>query len=337
MKILFLGGTVFLGRHMAAAALARGHTVTLFNRGQHNPELFPEAEKLRGDRDGGLDVLGTREWDAVIDPSGYVPRVVQASARRLAAAASRYIFISSLSVYKLPYDGVLDETAPVESLPDAQQATEEITGETYGALKVLCEQAVEWAFPGRALNIRPGLIVGPHDPSDRFTYWPVRLARGGEVLAPGRPERPVQFIDVRDLADWIVGLVEARQTGVYNATGPQQPLSMGALLDACQAVTGSDARFHWVDDALLLEHHVEPYTELPLWVPAAPEFEGFDTFDCSRAFAARLSPRPLADTLRATLAWDATRPADAPRRNGLSPEREADLLAAQRARTASPT
>jgi 2'-hydroxyisoflavone reductase len=337
MKLLFLGGTVFLGRHMVSAALARGHTVTLFNRGQHNPDLFPEAEKLRGNRDGGLDVLGGREWDAVLDPSGYVPRVVRASAERLAGAASRYIFISSLSVYKLPHNGALDETAPVETLPEAQQDTEAITGETYGALKVVCEQAVEQAFPGRALNIRPGLIVGPHDPTDRFTYWPVRVAHGGEVLAPGQPERPVQFIDVRDLADWIVGLVEARQTGVYNATGPRQRLSMGGLLAACQAVTGSDARFTWVDDSVLLEHHVEPYTELPLWVPAQPDTEGFDRFDCRRAFATGLSPRPLADTLRATLAWDAARPPDAPRRNGLSPEREAELLAAQHALAAPPT
>ena len=326
MHLLFLGGTVFLGRHMVQSALDRGHAVTLFNRGQHNPELFPEVEKLRGDRDGGLEVLRGRQWDAVIDPSGYFPRVVGASADRLADAAGHYTFISSLSVYKLPYDGVLDETAPVETLPEDKQGLEEITGETYGALKVLCEQSVSRAFPGRDLLIRPGLIVGPHDPSDRFTYWPARVARGGEVLAPGRPERPVQFIDVRDLADWIIRLVEARATGVYNATGPQSPLSMGALLEECRLVSGSDTRFTWVDESVLLAHNVAPYTELPLWVPA--EARDFDRFDCAKAFASGLTPRPLADTLRATLAWEATRPTDQPRRNGLTPEREAELLAA---------
>lgn len=326
MHLLFLGGTVFLGRHMVECALNRGHTVTLFNRGQHNPDLFPEAEKLRGNRDGNLGVLRGRQWDAVIDPSGYVPRVVGASADLLSGAAGHYTFISSLSVYKLPYAGVLDETAPLEALPEDKQGTEEITGETYGALKVLCEQAASRAFPGRDLIIRPGLIVGPHDPSDRFTYWPVRVARGGEVLAPGRPERPVQFIDVRDLAEWIIRLVEARATGAYNATGPQSPLPMAALLEECRQVSGSDARFIWVDEAVLLAHNAAPYTELPLWVP--DEAKDFDRFDCSKAFAGGLTLRPLAETLRATLAWDAARPAGQPRRNGLTAEREAALLAA---------
>jgi 2'-hydroxyisoflavone reductase len=315
-----------------AAALARGHTVTLFNRGEHNAELFPEAEKLRGNRDGGLDVLKGRRWDAVVDPSGYFPRLVSASAELLADAAGHYTFISSLSVYKLPYPGVLDESAPVETLPADQQATEEITGETYGALKVLCEQAAERAFPGRTLILRPGLIVGPNDPTDRFTYWPTRVARGGEVLAPDDPRRTVQFIDVRDLAEWSLDLVEAGATGTYNATGPRQPLTFEALLEACVAATGSEARFTWVDEATLLAHNVEPFTELPLWVPA--ELKDFDRFDCSKAFAAGLSIRPLADTLQATLAWDATRPAGQPRRNGLKPEREAEILAAYHARAA---
>jgi 2'-hydroxyisoflavone reductase len=334
MHVLVLGGTVFLGRHLVAAALARGHAVTLFNRGEHNPDLFPEVQKLRGNRDGALDVLDGRRWDAVIDPSGYVPRIVGASARRLAESADHYTFISSLSVYKLPYAGVLDETAPLETLPEGQEGTETITGETYGPLKVLSEHAAAEAFPGRALIIRPGLIVGPHDPTDRFTYWPARVARGGEVLAPGQPDRTVQFIDVRDLSEWIIRLVEARTAGTYNATGPEQPLSMGALLDACRSESGSDARFTWVDEALLLERKVEPYTELPLWVPA--EYKDFDRFDCRKAFASGLTLRPLADTLRATLDWDATRPAGQPRRNGLGPEREAELLAAHHRKTAEP-
>jgi 2'-hydroxyisoflavone reductase len=334
MNLLFLGGTVFLGRHMVASALARGHRVTLFNRGEHNPELFPEAEKLRGNRDGGLDALRVkgRRWDAVIDPSGYFPRLVSASADLLATAADRYIFISSLSVYKLPYADVLDETAPVETLPEDQQNIEEITGETYGALKVLCEQAAERAFTRRALIIRPGLIVGPHDPTDRFTYWPVRVARGGEVLAPGQPERQVQFIDVRDLAEWMLDLIEVRQTGVYNATGPRSPLSMQAFLDSCIEASSSDARFTWVDESILLENNVAAYTELPLWVPE--EYKDHNRFDNDKAFASGLTLRPLADTLQATLAWDATRPADQPRRNGLKPEREAELLAAHHERAA---
>ncbi len=329
MKLLFLGGTVFLGRHTVDAALARGHTVTLFNRGEHNPELFPEVEKLRGNRDGGLDVLQGREWDAVIDPSGYVPRIVGASARLLAGQAGHYTFISTVSVYKLPYDGIIDENAPVETLPADKEDTEEITGETYGALKVLSEQAAEQAFPGHTLTIRPGLIVGPHDPSDRFTYWPARVARGGEVLAPKPPDRHVQIIDVRDLAEWTIRLVEAGATGTYNATGPQQPLTMGTLLEECRAVTGSDARFTWVDESILLEHKVEPFTELSLWVPS--EYKDFDRFNVAKAFGSGLTTRPLADTIRATLEWEATRPADQPRRNGLKSEREAELLQAHHA------
>jgi 2'-hydroxyisoflavone reductase len=223
----------------------------------------------------------------------------------------------------------LDETAPVSLLPPEQAGTETITGETYGPLKALAERAALEALPGRALVVRPGLIVGPHDPSDRFTYWPARVARGGEVLAPDRPDKPVQFIDVRDLAEWILHLVEARRIGLFNATGPAQPLTLGELLETCRLVSGSDAHFTWVPEAVLLEHQVTPYTELPLWVPA--EAAGFDRFDISRALAAGLRFRPLADTIRDTLAWDAARPAGGERRAGLAPEREALLLAAARA------
>ncbi len=209
MKLLVLGGTVFLGRHLVEAATARGHSVTLFNRGQHNPELYPEVEKLRGDRDSDLSALQGRRWDAVIDTCGYLPRAVRASAELLADAVDHYTFISSISVYADFHTPAMDESAPVGTLAD--ETVEEVTGETYGPLKALCEQAAERALPGRVLNIRPGLIVGPHDPTDRFTYWPVRVARGGEVLAPGRPHVPVQVIDGRDLAEWTVRMVEARQ------------------------------------------------------------------------------------------------------------------------------
>src|ERR1051325_6256679 len=237
MKILILGGTVFLGRHLVEAALARGHEVTLFNRG-NNPHLFPEVEKLRGDRDGGLDVLRGRRWDVVIDTSGFVPRIVRASAELLADTVELYVFISSLSVIADTRVPGADESAPVGTLDDP--TIEDATGKAYGPLKALCEQAVEQVMPGRALNIRPGLIVGPHDPTGRFTYWPVRVARGGEVLAPGRPARQIQLVDVRDLAGWIIRLAEAGTSGLFNATGPDKVLTMEELLEECRRVAHSD-------------------------------------------------------------------------------------------------
>src|SRR5262249_55921530 len=244
MKLLILGGTIFLGRYLVEAALAAGHDVTLFNRGQHNPELYPEVEKLRGDRDGGLAALRGRRWDAVVDTSGYLPRVARASAELLADAVDHYTFISSISVYPHFRSLGTDESAPVDTLDDPN--IEEVTGETYGPLKALCEQAAEQALPGRTLVIRPGLIVGPHDYSDRFTYWVRRVAQGGEVLAPERPDWHTQIIDVRDLAEWTLRMAERRLVGVYNATGPAYDLSFGQLLDTCRAVSGSDARFTWV-------------------------------------------------------------------------------------------
>ncbi len=327
MKLLILGGTVFLGRHLVEAALARGHEVTLFNRGQHNPDLFPDVEKLRGNRDGDLAVLRGRTWDAVVDTCGYIPRIVRASAELLAGAVRHYTFISSLSVYADARQAGIDESGAVGKLED--ETVEEITGETYGPLKALCEQAAERAMPGRVLNVRPGLIVGPHDPTDRFTYWPVRVSRGGDVLAPGRPGRVVQFIDVRDLAEWIVRAVEANLTGVYNAVGPDHALSMGYVLDQCKSVSGSNARFVWVDETFLTEAGITPWSEMPLWIPeSAPESVGFFAFDCRKAISAGLTFRPPTDTIRDTLAWDATRPADRDWRAGLKPEREAELLAA---------
>jgi 2'-hydroxyisoflavone reductase len=261
MKLLILGGTVFLGRHLVQAALARGHEVTLFNRGQHNPNLFPNVEKLRGDRDNNLSSLKDRTWDAVIDTSGYIPRLVQASAQLLKNNVNHYTFISSISAYQglsLPNQ---DETASVGKLSD--ETIEEITTETYGPLKALCEEVIKTLFPSRALIIRPGLIVGSHDPTDRFTYWVHRVARGGEVLAPGRPERQIQIIDVRDLAEWTVKMAETQNIGIYNAIGPDYHLTMQHLLNLCKSVSGSDARFCWVDEELLEHHGVEPWTELP--------------------------------------------------------------------------
>lgn len=327
MRLLILGGTIFLGRHLVAAALARGHAVTLFNRGQHNPDLFPDVDKLRGDRTVSLAALAGRQWDAVIDTSGYVPRVVRLAAATLADRVAHYTFISSLSVYADPSRPGVDETSPVGRIDDP--TTEEITGESYGPLKALCEQAAEAALPGRTLVIRPGLIVGPYDPTDRFTYWPRRVAQGGEVLAPGRPGYETQIIDARDLAAWTLDMVEARRVGVYNATGPATPLTLGEALATSRAVSGSDATVTWVDEAFLLEQGAQPWTELPLWVPESdPAMAGFNKFSIDRALAAGLTFRPLTDTVSDTLAWDATRDPATPPRAGLTREREAEMLKA---------
>ncbi len=239
MKILILGGTLFAGRHLVEIALRRGIEVTIFHRGQTNPQLFPTVERLYGDRDGGLTALEGRRWDAVIDTSGYLPRVVRASADLLSEAVDHYTFISTISVYADTSQQGITETAPVGVLEDP--TTEERTGETYGPLKALCEQEAEAALPGRVLTVRPGLIVGPYDPSDRFTYWPYRVAQGGEVLAPESPALPVQIIDVRDLAAWILDMVSAGRTGVYNATGAAGSLTLGAVLETSQEVSGSDS------------------------------------------------------------------------------------------------
>lgn len=327
MNLLILGGTVFLGQALVEAALARGHSLTLFNRGKANPDLFPGVEKLVGDRAVDLSALHGRRWDAAIDTCGYVPRVVRRSAGLLAEATGHYTFISSLSVYADSSQPGIDESGVVGKLAD--ETIEEVTGETYGPLKAHCEQAVERAMPGRALVIRPGLIVGPHDPSDRFTYWPHRVAQGGEVLAPGRPERLVQFIDVRDLAEWIIQVVEVGATGVYNAAGLEPRPSMGSLLETCRSVSGSDAHFTWMSEQFLLERNVGAWMDMPLWIPESdPEYAGFFAFSSAKAIAAGLTFRPVRETIRATLEWDALRPAGHDWRAGLKPEREAELLQA---------
>ncbi len=323
MRLLILGGTVFLGRALVDAARAQGHAVTLFNRGQHNPDLYPDVEKLRGDRDGDLSALDGREWDAVIDTCGYVPRIVRASAERLADRVGHYTFISSISVYaNFEGDGP-DEASPVGKLED--KTVEEITGETYGPLKALCEQAVETGLPGRALIIRPGLIVGPHDNLDRFTYWPYRIAHGGDVIAPDYPDMAVQIIDVRDLAEWTIRMVEQHRTGVYNATGPQDPLTFADVLDACCAVTSSDAHIAWVDEDFLLEQGVGPWIEMPLWIPSS-ENSALSKTSIRRALDAGLTFRPLTTTIQDTLVWAMTRPVDIQWRAGMRRERERALL-----------
>jgi len=322
VRLLILGGTKFLGRAAADEALRRGHEVTLFNRGQTNAGLFPEAEHVHGDRDGGLGALEGREWDAVIDPSGYVPRVVRASAELLRDAVGHYVFVSSVSVYRDFSRAHFDESAPRIVLDDP--AVEEVM-EHYGGLKALCEDVVAEVFGERFANVRAGLIVGPNDPTDRFTYWPVRVARGGEVLAPGRPDRPVEFVDARDLGAWLVTVAEQRTAGAFNAT--RDGLTMAEVLESCRAVSGSDASFTWVDEPFLLEREVGQWMELPLWIAENdPEWAHMQEADVSRARAAGLSFRPLSETVRDTLAWAQSKEGwneDV----GLDPERERELLA----------
>jgi 2'-hydroxyisoflavone reductase len=317
LRLLLLGGPKFLGRAVIDAALARGHEVTLFNRGTTGADLYPELERITGDRDGGLDGLRGHEWDAVVDTSGYVPRIVRAGAELLAASVAHYVFVSSISVYA-SFAEVVDETAPVAQLSESGSETVE---RDYGALKALCESAVEGAFPGRSTAVRAGLIVGPHDPTGRFTYWPHRIARGGDVLVPGPAWRAVQIVDVRDLAAWIVRSAEERHTGPFNATGPT---TMGAVVDAARRVTGSTARAVEVDDAFLAAKEVGEWMELPLWVDTRnDEWRHFLEVDTSRAVEAGMTFRPIDETVAATLEQ-----AELVDGVGLTPEREAELLAA---------
>jgi nucleoside-diphosphate-sugar epimerase len=313
MQLLVLGGTKFLGRHVVDAALARGDQVTIFTRGQTNPDLFPEVEHLTGDRDGGLDALGGRSWDGVVDTSGYVPRIVRQSAELLRDAVGRYVFVSSVSVYADP-SVPLSESSPLDQLEDP--FTEEVMAH-YGALKAACERVVDEVYGERGTSVRAGLIVGPHDPTERFTYWPRRLAEGGDVLAPGSPERPVQVIDVRDLAAFLLLLAERGPGGPLNATGEELPF--GELL----ARIGGEGRLHWVDDQEILDAGVEPWMELPLWLPG-DEYAGMMRTDNSRAVAAGLRFRPLEETARDTLAWSL---AAGEQRPTLARDKERSLLA----------
>ncbi len=321
MKLLILGGTLFLGRHAAAEAIARGHDVTLFHRGRTGADLFPEAEHVLGDRDGGLASLAGRRFDAVIDTCGYVPRIVRDSARRLSGLAPHYLFVSTASVYRAPLPRPTPETHPVATLDDP--AIETIDPATYGPLKALCEDAVREAFDGSATIVRAGLLVGPNDPSDRFTYWPRRLAEGGEVVCPPDDAQPVQWIDARDLAAWMATCCEEAIDGTYNAAGPAEPMGMGAMLGGIRDAVGGAAVLRSVPADVLARHDVAPWTGLPLWV--SPEDVGTLSLDLSRALAAGLCHRPLAGTARDTLAW--ARTLDRLPRAGITAEREQAVLA----------
>ena len=297
LRILILGGTGFIGPHMVRYAQSRGHTVTLFNRGRTNTHLFPDVEKLIGDRDGDLDALEGREWDAVIDNSGYVPRQVRDSAQLLSRTTGQYLFISTVSVYEDFATPGFDEDYPVGTLDDP--TVEEVTGETYGPLKALCEQAVQESFQDHATIVRPGYIVGPGDPSDRWTYWPVRVARGGEMIAPGEPSDPIQIIDARDLTAWTVRLVELGTSGVFNGVGPATRMGMGDMLEATRDATDADTEFTWVGADFLNDRGAS----FSIWNEPAGEYVALHQADGRRSLAAGLTHRPVSETARDTLEW----------------------------------
>lgn len=323
MKILIIGGTKFLGRHLVNSARVRGHEVTLFNRGKTNPGLFRKVKTIKGDREKDLNLLeGT--WDAVIDTCGYVPRVVKLSANMLKPKTAKYVFISSISVYANFSKIGINESDDVAKIED--ESVEAVTGETYGALKALCEKVVQDVYGINSLIIRPGLIVGPHDPTDRFTYWVKRVAQGGEILAPDKPEALTQLIDVRDLADFIMRLIENDVSGVFNATGPDTPLSFGLLLDTCKLVSGSDAKFKWASLDFITQNNIAPWSDLPVYLPDVGEDVGFSRVDISKAVNAGLKFSALEHTVKDTLTWVNELPSDYEMKAGLRPEREKALL-----------
>jgi 2'-hydroxyisoflavone reductase len=333
LRILILGGTGFTGPYQVRYALSRGHTVTTFNRGKTHPgELPKEVEQLIGDRNGQLDALKGRKWDVAIDNPTTLPVWVRDAAEILKGNVERYVFISTISVYADTSKGA-DEMAPLANYEGADPYKETLQAmkasgyKTYGPLKALSEKEAEKWFPGKTLIIRPGLIVGPRDETDRFTYWPVRIERGGEVLAPGTTNDPVQFIDARDLAEWTIRMVENRETGIYNATGPAKPLVIEEMLDQIKGAFNSDATFTWVPADFLEKQKVEAWSDMPVWTG---EESGMARTNITRALAKGLTFRPLAETARDTLTWFKSQPQDrqSKLRAGLTPEREAEVLAA---------
>jgi 2'-hydroxyisoflavone reductase len=333
LSILILGGTGFIGPHEVHAARERGHTLTLFNRGQTNPGLFPDIETLRGDRNGDLASLKGRRWDVVIDNSGFEPAQVALSAGLLKDAVGQYLFVSTQSVYADRSIIDQDETGAVGQSDAPEQ---EWSG--YGPLKALCEKELSAAMPGRFTVVRPAVIVGPGDASDRFTYWVQRIDRGGDVLAPGLPDDPTQFIDVRDLTEWMIRLVENGTMGTFNATGPEGHLPVAGLVYGIRAVTTTPVTFTWTSHEFLAAQEVRPFSNLPLWHLPVGRTAGFMRMSARRAQAAGLTYRPLAITAADTLAWWKSEPAERRTgrlRAGLTPEREAEVLAAWKAQAQS--
>jgi len=334
LKILILGGTGFTGPFQVRYAVARGHTVTVFNRGRRQADLPDSVEHLVGDRNNDLKALEGREWDVVIDNPTTLPNWVRLSGKLLKDACRQYVFISTISVYADNSKVGMDETTPVlEYKDEADPFGLELNQQTmrfYPELKALSEREAAYWFPGRATIIRPGLIVGPGDESDRFTYWPVRVDRGGEVLAPNTPNDATQIIDARDLAEWTVRMVEQGDVGVYNATGPEQPRPFGKMLNGIKSALGSNATFTWVPQEFLQEQKVRAWSDLPVWVPQGPDTAGFSTVSVAKALAKGLTYRPLDVTARDTLAYHKSRTPERQQnmRAGLKPEREAEVLSA---------
>jgi 2'-hydroxyisoflavone reductase len=343
LRILVLGGTGLIGPPLVRYAIERGHELTLFNRGKTNTHLFPDLEKLRGDRNDNVDAIAAavaegRSWDVVIDNTASIPRWVADSTAAVKGATGLYLYTSSMSAYADSSQPDMDETAPVGTITAEEVAkvktNRDITGENFGPLKALCERTAQEAFPGRCIVVRPGLIVGPGDYSDRFTYWPVRIHRGGEVMAPGDPTDPVQFIDCRDLGEWYVRLVEKEAVGVYNGVGPASRMSIAEMLYGIRATTGGEVSFTWVDAGFLGEHEVEEWSHMTVWVPPTGEYAGFAAANIDRAKEAGLSFRPLAITAIDTVEYWRALPEDrrsAPRA-GLPADREVEVLAAWHAR-----
>lgn len=328
MKILVLGGTGFLGPEVVESLVASRHTVTLFNRGKTNPTLFPDLEKLTGDRRAGdLKSLEGREWDVVVDVFASHPKWVKATADLLAKTCKTYVFVSTISVFNdnsTPGTKEDGSTFPEDASLDS---ADQITNETYGPMKVRCEAIVRERFPRTATIVRPGLIVGPTDPTDRFTYWPARIDRGGEVLAPGDGSDAVQFIDVRDLGAFVAALINDGHTGTYNATGPGGNWTMREFLSACKGATPSIVDLIWADTDFLLEQGAQPFMEIPLWAPGA-EMAGFMKIDCSKAISHGLTFRPVAQTAKDTMDWVKTRPDNYRWQAGLDANKEKRILAA---------
>ena len=326
LKLLILGGTGFIGPHQVRYAMYRGHEVTLFNRGRSNPGLFPGVETLIGDRDGDLDALLGGTWDAVLDNSGYVPRHVRDSARLLEDSVGRYLFVSTGSVYRFDQDEITEDGAllPIED-PESEDVNR-----YYGPLKILCEQAVQQTYGARGTVVRLHVVAGPGDPTNRTTYWPVRIDRGGDILAPGSRDNPVQFIDVRDLAEFMIHCIERDTGGVFNAAGPTlAEMSMAEFLYGVRSITSAPVAFHWVDAAFLREQEFR----VPLWYGELPQTRGLSRVRSHKAVAAGLSFRPLAETARDTLEWFHSLPQETKDEFPLNLDQEAQVLAAWRARS----
>ncbi len=328
LSVLVMGGTGFIGPHIVRALRDAGHRLTLFNRGKTNPGLFPGLELIKGDRlTSDIEQLQGRRWDVVIDTAAYLPRAVDTLMAQLDRdSLQQYVFVSTISVYANFGTPDIDESAPKEVLPEPES---EDVNQYYGALKFACEEAARGALPGRVLTIRPGMIIGPGDPTDRFTYWPVRVARGGRVLAPGAPGDTIQTIDARDLADWIARCVGSRTVGEFNATS-DTGVSFGEMLGACRELVNPDAELVWVTHDFLLAQGVNEWVDLPFWVSPEGELRGAWTVNAERATVAGLTHRPIRDTVADLYTWWQAQPAErrASLRAGMSAEREAEVLAA---------